>query len=47
LEDEGIDSYLVRDYPEYHPNFVETSAYKEKWSRLYRKTRNEVNFKGI
>ena len=42
LEDEGIDSYLVRDYPEHHPNFVETSAYKEKWSRLYRKTRNEA-----
>lgn len=47
LEDEGIDSYLVRDYPENHPKFAETFGYREKWSKLYTRTRDEAIIKGF
>ncbi len=47
LEDEGIDSYLVRAYPSNHANFKETSEYRKKWSNLYGRTRNETRTKGF
>jgi len=47
LEDEGIDSYLVRDYPENHPKFKENFGYKEKWPELYIGTRDETITKGF
>ena len=47
LEDEGIDSYLVRDYPNNHPNFKETSEYRKKWTNLYGRTRDKTKIKGF
>ncbi len=47
LEDEGIDSYLVRDYPESHIKFAKTIHFKKEWRDLYGSTRGKTRNKGF
>ncbi|MEM1120703.1 MAG: hypothetical protein AAGJ18_09660, partial [Bacteroidota bacterium] len=37
LEDEGIDAYLVRDYPPNHSNAEETKAFRKEWIDRYKR----------
>jgi len=47
LEDEGIDSYLVRNYPQGHPKFHRTIHFKKEWKDLYGTTRDKIQNKGF
>lgn len=47
LEDEGIDAYLVRDYPKNHPLNYKTETKRMYWQTLYSKNRNRNNAKGF
>ena len=47
LEDEGIDSYLVKDYPEGHIFYDKTLEWKETWLRRYSNIDNVDNNKGF
>ena len=44
LEDEGIDSYLVKDYPKSHDYNQETLKWKETWFRRYANLDNNKGF---
>ena len=35
LEDEGIDAYLVEDYPKNHSLFPKTNAFRKEWIKRY------------
>ena len=47
LEDEGLDAYLVRDYPKNHPFYNETIKWKERWFRRYGNWDNDLTQKGF
>ena len=47
LEDEGIDSYLVKEYPSQHINYQETLKWKKTWARRYGNLDNLDNEKGF
>lgn len=47
LEDEGIDSYIVRDFPENHSKFEKTVRSKKEWTNLYSGTRGKFEYKGF
>jgi len=43
LEAQGIDSYLVKDFPEAHPLFSETQLIRNKKKKLFSSTRPDEN----
>ncbi len=47
LEDEGIDAYLVRDYPKDHILNHKTEEQRTQWFDLYSKNRNRNKRKGF
>lgn len=47
LEDEGIDAYLVEDFPKKHPEFKETQLIRTDWINRYSKDRNRIRKKGF
>ncbi len=47
LEDEGIDSYLVKDYPKNHLLYMKTLEKKDVWLKLYANNRAKIPTKGF
>lgn len=47
LEGEGIDAYLVEDFPENHPEFSVTKLSRTKWENLYNSDRQQIHKKGF
>jgi len=47
LEDEGIDSYLVKDYPKDHFLYKEVLKKKDVWLKLYANNRTTIPTKGF
>ena len=47
LEDEGIDAYLVEDFPENHPEFMVTKLSKIRWVELYSSDKPKIHKKGF
>ena len=47
LEDEGIDAYLVEDFPKEHLEFQETRLIKNDWINRYSNTKERTHKKGF
>ena len=47
LEDKGIDSYLVKDYPKNHILYKDTIEAKRIWSELYSRINQRKPSKGF
>lgn len=47
LEDEGIDAYIVEDFPKSHPEFMVTKLSKARWKELYSNDRQKIHRKGF
>jgi len=47
LENEGIDAYLVEDFPKSHPEFMETQFIKNDWKNRYSTNKARTHKKGF